>query len=101
MQNRILRQLAVNFPAVSYSKKQYNDALIVDCANEPEVPYSVSPEIPQNGSLHCFPDTTWIVQLRYAFVEKFEDAPGVLWVKFGQIAVSEGRNFNLQSHDAS
>ncbi len=101
MKNWILRQSAINFPAVSYSKKQYNDSFIVDCANEPVVPYAVSPEISQNRSLHCFPNTPWIVQLRYAFEEKFEDAPGVLRVKLGQFAVSEGRNFNLPSHVAS
>jgi hypothetical protein len=97
----IPKRLAINFPAVTYSKKQYDDAIIVNRANEPVVPYPVSPEISQKGSLHCFSDAAWIVQLRYAFVEKFEDTPGVLRVKLGKVAVSEGRNFNLPSHDAS
>jgi hypothetical protein len=93
--------LAINFPAVTHSKKQYDDAIIVNFANEPVVPHTVSPEISQKGALHCFSDATGIVQVRYTFVEEFEDATGVLRVKLGQLAVREGRNLNLPSHDAS
>jgi hypothetical protein len=97
----LIQDLAINFPAVTYSKKQYDDAIIVYFADEPVVPYPVSPEISQRRTLHCFSDATGIVQDRYAFVKKFEDAPGVLRVKLGQFAVSGRRNFNLPSHDAS
>ena len=93
--------LAINFPAVTYTENQHDDAVIINIANEPIVAHPVSPEISQRRALHCFSDATRIVQLCYAFVEEFEDALGVLRVQFGQLAVSEGGNFNLPSHDAS
>ncbi len=101
MKDWILKPLAINFLAVTYTKKQYDDAIVVNCANEPVVPYPVSPEVSQKRALHCFPDTAGIVQLRQAFMEKFEDALRVLRVELGQVAFGEGRNFNLPSHGAS
>ena len=68
MSDWILQRLAINFPAVTYSKKQDDNAIIVNCANEPVVPYPVSPEISKRRALQCFSDAAWIIQLRYAFV---------------------------------
>lgn len=78
--------------------RQRNHCQLYKCAGSP---LPVSPEISQKRGLHYFSDATWIIQLRYAFVEKFEDTPGGLCVKLGQFTVREWRNFNLPSHDAS
>src|SRR5579862_6527312 len=97
----LIPDLAINSLAVTHAEKQYDSSIIFNCANGPVVPHPVSPEISQKRALHCFPDGTWITQLGYAFVEKFEDATGVSCVKLGQFALSGRRNFNPPSHVAS
>jgi hypothetical protein len=74
---------AIYLPPVTYAEDQYDDTIILNFADEPIVTHPVCPKLTERRALHCFPNATRIVQFRYSFIKKFQDALGVLRVQLG------------------
>lgn len=72
---------AIYLPTVTYAEDQYDDTIILNFADKPIVTHPVCPKLAQRRALHCFPKAPRIVQLRYSFIKKFQDAFGVLRVE--------------------
>ena len=76
---------------MSNAEDQHHQAVVLDFADEPVGAYLVSPKFPQGGAVQGLSDSARIVQVGYSFMEKLQNAPGVLRVEFLQFPVGLGR----------
>jgi hypothetical protein len=82
-----IKASAINILAVTNTKYQHDDAIILNFAYDPVVAHAVPPKLTQKRALHCFPEAARAVQFRYPLMQKFQDAIGMLRVELAQFAV--------------
>jgi len=67
--------------AMTNTQDQYDDAIILNFADDPVITHAVPPKLTQKRALHCFSEAARIVQFRDPLIKEFQDALGVLRVE--------------------
>jgi hypothetical protein len=75
---------------VANTKDQHDQTVVFDFRDESIWAYSVSPKLSKARALEGPSDTAGIIELGDPFMEKLQDAPGVLPVEFSQVPLGLG-----------
>jgi hypothetical protein len=80
---------------------EYDEAVVLNFADEPEIAHTVFPEFPKAGALQGLPDAARIFKLGYSLLKELQDAAAMLRIKLAQLPVRSNGKLNLPCHDAS
>jgi hypothetical protein len=88
---------AVNFLSVSHAQHQHQQAVVFYLADQPVVAHAVSPQLPEARAAQWFSNASWILQLGHAFIQKLQDAAGVLGASLSSSRVAAAESSTLHA----